>query len=98
MKGSRRLRDPFASPAGELLAHILHHLPRPGHHLQGLGHIFTELGKPRRAAASTGGRARHDDPLARQMLRKWLACRRAWPRIISTLPPHATSLMDPSLD
>src|SRR6516164_3840829 len=26
-----------------------------------------------------------------------LQCRRAWPKIISTLPPHATSLMDPSL-
>jgi hypothetical protein len=73
MKGCPRLRNPLARPAGELFPNVLDDFPSPRHHLQSLGHVFTEFGKPRRAAASAGSWARHEDPLTRQMLRKWLA-------------------------
>jgi len=69
----RRLTDPLTRPAGELLAHILHDLPLPRHHLQRLGDILTELGQSGRPAAGAGGRPGHDHPLARQMRRQRLA-------------------------
>ena len=48
------LRDLLAVPAGELLAHVLHHLSLPRHHLQRLGDILAELGESVRAAAGAG--------------------------------------------
>ena len=42
----RRLADLLAGPAGELLAHVLDHLPLPRHHLQRLGDVLAELGEP----------------------------------------------------
>lgn len=44
MEGRRRLADRLTATTGELLAHILHHLPLPRHHLQRLGHVLAELG------------------------------------------------------
>ncbi len=69
----RRLRDPLARPARELLPNVLQHLPLPRHHLERLAHVLAELSKPGRPAARARGRAGHDDPLARQMLRERLA-------------------------
>jgi hypothetical protein len=43
----RRLADLLAVAAGELLAHVLHDLPLPRYHLQRLGDVLAELGKPR---------------------------------------------------
>jgi hypothetical protein len=65
----RRLGDLFAAAAGELLAHRLHHLPLPRHHLQGLGDVLAELGEL--AAAARAGRRRRDHhPLAWQVRRQ----------------------------
>ena len=63
----RRLADRLAVPASELLANVLHDLPLAGDHLQRLADILAEPGEPRRAAAAARRRARHHDPLARQM-------------------------------
>jgi len=43
MEGRRRLADPLASPAGELLAHMLGHEPLPRHHIERLGDILADL-------------------------------------------------------
>jgi len=67
------LRDLLAVPAGELLAHVLHHLPLPRHHVQCLGDILAELGEPLRAAAGAGIGTGQHDPLARQMRGERLA-------------------------
>ena len=67
MRGRRRLGDRLAGPAGELLAHVLDHLPLARHHLQRLGHVLAQLAQ-RAAAARAGRRRRIDDALARQML------------------------------
>ena len=77
MEGCRRLADLLASPAGKLLADMLDHFPLTRNDLERLGDVFAELGKPRRAAACAGGRARHEDSLARQMRGEWLAHRLA---------------------
>ena len=52
MRRRRRLRDALAGAAGELLAHVLDHLPLPRHELQHLGHVLAELVQRRRR--STG--------------------------------------------
>jgi len=65
----RRLCDPLARPAGELLAHGLDHLPLPRHDLQGLGDRLAELGQLA-AAARARGRTGNHHALARQMRRK----------------------------
>ena len=75
MERRRRLLDGLASTAAEPLAHRLDHLPLPRDHLQCLGDILAELRQPRAAAAGTGCRCRHDDPLARQMLGEGLTRR-----------------------
>src|SRR5690606_3921859 len=54
---------------GELLAHVLDHLPPARHTFERLGHILAEL--PDHAAAlGAGARCWMDDALARQMLRQ----------------------------
>ena len=63
-----RLADRFAGPAGELLAHVLDHLPLARNELQRLGHVLADLAQCRAAAARAGRGRRIDDPLARQML------------------------------
>ena len=73
----RRLRDLLASPAGELLAHRLDHLPPARDHLQRLGHVLADLRQLLRAAARAGGRSGHHHPLAQQVRRKRLAGRPA---------------------
>jgi len=69
MEGRRRLGDPLAASAGELLTNGLDHFPPPRHHLQRLGDILTELGE---LAATTraGTRPSDDHTLARQMCRQ----------------------------
>ena len=69
VKRRRRLGDGFARPAGELLADRLDHLPLPRDHLERFGDCLAELGQPA-VAARACGRARDDDPLARQMRRQ----------------------------
>ena len=75
MERRRRLADLLAVAAGELLAHVLDHLPLARDHLQRLGDIFAQLAQPRAAAALAGCRSRLDHPLARQMLGERLARR-----------------------
>ena len=69
MEGGRRLSDPLAGPAGELLPHGLDYLPLPRHHLQRLGDVLAQLGELA-SAAGTGAGRRDYDPLARQMRRQ----------------------------
>src|ERR1700722_6891676 len=71
MRGRRRLRDRLAGAAGELLAHVLDHLPARRHMLQRLGHVLADLAQRAAAAARARGRCRMDDALTRQMLRQW---------------------------
>ena len=73
MKGRRRLADRLAVAAGELLTHMLDHLPLPGDHLERRGDIFAELAQPRSTTARAGGGRWNDNPLSRQMIREWLA-------------------------
>jgi hypothetical protein len=54
----RRLRDLLAAAAGELLAHVLDHLPLPRNHLQRLGDILAELVQ---GAAAAGAGCRGTD-------------------------------------
>ena len=77
MEGRRRLRDPLAVPAGELLADGLDHLPLARDDFQRLGDVLAELRDP--PGAATGARRRRLDhhPLARQMLGERLADRPA---------------------
>ena len=75
----RRLADLLASPAGELLADGLDHLPLPGDDLERLGDVLAHLHDAIRAAAGTGRGRRDHHALARQML---------WKR----LPGRATAL------
>ncbi len=70
------LQDLLAVPAGELLAYRLDHLPAARDHLQRLGDVLAQLGKPIRAATATDLRRRNHHALARQMLRERLA---RWP-------------------
>src|ERR687895_449761 len=67
MEGRRRLRNPLAVPAGELLADGLNHLPLARDDFQRLGDILAELRDP--PGAATGARRRRLDHnlLARQM-------------------------------
>src|SRR5215212_2146699 len=75
MERRRGLADLLAIPASKLLADVLDHLPGFRDHLQRLGDVLAEPGEPRAATAGAGYRARHDYPLARQMLRERLARR-----------------------
>lgn len=75
VKRRRRLGDGLARPAREALAHGLHDLPAPGHHLQRLRHVLAELGQAVRAATRAAGGHRDDHTLARQMVGQGLACR-----------------------
>jgi hypothetical protein len=43
MRGCRRLGDALAGAAGELLAHVLDHLPLARDELQRLGYVLAEL-------------------------------------------------------
>ena len=67
------LADLLAVPAGELLAHMLDHLPLARDRFQRLGDIFAQLAQPTATAAKASSRSRHDHPLARQMLGEGLA-------------------------
>ena len=49
---------------------MLDDLPSAGHHLQGLGDIFAQLGQAGAAATSACSRARNDDAHARQVVRE----------------------------
>ncbi len=69
----RRLADRLAIAAGELLPHVLDHLPAAGNDLERLGDVLTQLTKPRAATAQAGGRRWLDHALARQMLGERLA-------------------------
>jgi len=66
MEGRRRLGDPLAGPAGELLPNRLDHLPLARHHLQRLGDVLAQLGELA-AAGRTGTGCWKHDALARQM-------------------------------
>ena len=68
MRGRRRLGDRLAGAAGELLAHVLDHLPLARNELQRLGHVLADLAQGAAAAARAGQGRRIDDALARQML------------------------------
>ncbi len=67
MERRRRLADRLTSAAGELLAHVLDHLPLPRHELQRLGHILADLAQPVPATAWTIGRRGMNDTLPRQV-------------------------------
>ncbi len=69
------LADLLAVPAGELLAHVLDHLPLARDHLYRLGDVLAKLGQSRAAAAEAGVRPRHDDPFAGQVFGERLAGR-----------------------
>lgn len=66
----RSLAGRLAVAAGELLPHMLAHLPLPRHHLQRLGDILAQLAQLIPAAAVASGRRRLDHAFARQMLGK----------------------------
>ena len=76
MRGGRRLADRFAGAAGDLLPHVLDHLPAPRLALEGLGHVLAQLAD-RAAALGAGARRRVDDALAGQVLRQRAAGRLA---------------------
>ena len=67
MEGRRRLRDPLAVPAGELLADGLDHLPLARDDFQRLGDVLAELRDPPGAATGARRRGLDHNPLARQM-------------------------------
>ncbi len=75
MEGRRRLRDRLATPARELLAHRLDHLPSPRDDLQRLGNVLTQPGQLRRPAAGAALRCCDHHALAGQMIRERLARR-----------------------
>jgi len=58
MRWGRRLRDRFAGPAGELLAHVLDHFPLARDELQRRGDVLTDLAQ---YPAPTGGAGRGQD-------------------------------------
>ena len=67
VRGSRRLADRLAAAAGDLLPHMLDHLPAARHAFQGLGDILAELAAGA-ATLGTGAGRGVEDPLARQVL------------------------------
>jgi hypothetical protein len=71
MKRRWWLSDRLAGAAGELLAHVLDHLPLPRNELQRLRHVFADLAQPVATAARAIGRSGMDNALARQMLGQW---------------------------
>src|SRR6516165_5617288 len=74
MERCRRLADLLAVPAGELLADVLDHLPLVWDRFQRLRDGLAEFAQPVAAAALARRWSRHDHPLARKMLREFLAC------------------------
>jgi hypothetical protein len=77
VRGRRWLCDRLAGPAGDLLAHMLDHLPLPRDELQRLGHVLADLAQRPAATTGTDRWQRIDDALARQMLRQGPSCRLA---------------------
>src|SRR6266851_794578 len=75
MERRRRLANLLAVPAGELLAHMLDHLPLARDRFQRLGGGLAQLAQPPATAAKASDRSRHDHPLARQMRGEGLAGR-----------------------
>jgi hypothetical protein len=69
MPRRRRLGDCLAGAAGELLAHVLDHLPLARDELQRLGHVLAELVQ-NAAAARARRRGRMNDAFTRQVLRQ----------------------------
>src|SRR5919106_1761467 len=67
MEGRRRLRNPLAVPAGELLADGLNHLPLARDDFQRLGDVLAELRDPPGAATGACHRGLDHNPLAPQM-------------------------------
>jgi hypothetical protein len=76
MRRGRRLADGFARAAGELLPHMLDHLPLPRNEFQRLGHVLAKFAQ-RPAAARAGRQPRINDALAWQVVRQWAARRLA---------------------
>src|SRR5258708_37901596 len=70
MRWGRRLRDRFAGPAGELLAHVLDHFPPARDELQRLGHILTDLAQCPAPTARAGPGPGEDATLARRVPRQ----------------------------
>ena len=77
VEGRRRLRDPLAVPARELLPHRLDHLPPARDHLQRLRHVLADLRQPARSAARAGRGHGNHHAFARQVLGERLARRLA---------------------
>ena len=75
MERRRRLGDPLAIAAGELLAHRLDDLEAARDLLQRLGHILADLRQPRSTAAGTGRWSLNDDALVFDVIRPGLADR-----------------------
>src|SRR3984893_4357198 len=67
MERRRRLRDRLAGPAGELLAHMLDHLPLARNELQRLGHVLADLAQSAITTTWADRRCGINDALARQM-------------------------------
>ena len=76
VRGRRRLADRLAAAAGDLLPHVLDHLPAARHAFEGLGHVLAQLADGAAALGAGAGRG-VDDPLARQVLRQGPAGRLA---------------------
>jgi hypothetical protein len=75
MERRRRLGDPLAITAGELLAHRLNDLEATRDLLQRLGHILANLRQPRSAATGAARRSLDDDALVFDVVRPGLANR-----------------------
>ena len=73
----RRLRDPLAGAAGELLAHMLGHEPAPRLYVERLGDVLADLRQLGAAAARACRRCRINDALPRQVRREAAAYRLA---------------------
>jgi hypothetical protein len=75
MRGRRRLGDALAGAAGELLAHVLDHLPLPRDEFQHLGQVLADL--VQNPAAAWAGRRYRIDALraadARAGTTRWFA-------------------------
>jgi hypothetical protein len=70
MQAADRLRDRFASPAAELLAHVFDNQPLPRHYIEPRGDILANLRQVAAAAARARRRHRMNDAPPRQTLRR----------------------------
>jgi hypothetical protein len=68
MEGGGRLADLLASPAAELLPHVLGDEPLPQHHIERLGDILADLRELAAAAARARGRRRQSTARCRVLL------------------------------